>query len=136
MQLKIIEGAKPSRELTDEDKPHYDENFVYIPIWFVYDLAEKHHVSKKSAFWHVLNHEILHIKLGHRKYNGQNPRCGRDFQMWANSYRKTQLAAMPEPVDEEVKILNNAMKQIIEGVIKEYHDRFKKNMSIQQQKIN
>lgn len=130
MQLKIIEGTKPSRELTDEDKPHYDENFVYIPLWFVYDLAEKYHVSKKSAFWHVLNHEILHKKLGHRQYNGPNPRCGRDFQMWANSYRKTQLAAMPEPIDDEVKILNNAMKHTIESVIKEYHEKFKKSMSM------
>lgn len=126
MQLKIIEGAKPSRELTDEDNPHYDENFVYIPIWFVYDLAEKHHVSKKSAFWQVLNHEILHIKLGHRSYEGPTPQCGRDFQMWANSYRRTQLAAMPKPIDEEVRILNNAMKLIIKSVIKEYHERFKK----------
>lgn len=134
MQLKIIEGAKPSRKLTDEDNPHYDENFVYIPIWFVYDLAEKYRVSKKSAFWQVLNHEILHIKLGHRLYEGPDPRCGRDFQMWANSYRKTQLAAMPKPVDEEVKILNNAMKQIIEDVIKEYQYRFKKSKSLQQQK--
>ncbi|MFA4957839.1 MAG: hypothetical protein WC556_12790 [Candidatus Methanoperedens sp.] len=134
MKLKIIEGAKPSRELTDEDKPHYDKNFVYIPIWFVSDLAEKHHVSKKSAFWQILNHEILHIKLGHRLYEGPYPRCGRDFQMWANSYRRTQLAAMPKPIDEEVIILNNDMKQIIEDVIKEFHDRFKKSKSLQQQK--
>lgn len=134
MQLKIIEGAKPSHELTDEDNPHHDENFVYIPLWFVYDLAEKHHVTKKSAFWQVLNHEILHLKLGHRKYNEPNPRCWKDFQMLVNSYRKTQLAAMPEPVDEEVKILNNAMKQMIESVIREYHDRFKKSISGQKPK--
>lgn len=134
MQLKLIEGDKPSPELIEEDMPHYDETYVYIPLWFIYNLAEKHHVSKKSAFWQVINHEILHIRLGHRPYNGPNPQCWRDFQMWANSYRKTQLAAMPEPIDEEVKILNDGMKQSIESEIKNYHARFKQSMSILQPK--
>lgn len=126
MRLKLIEGERPDREPTVEDMPHFDENFVYIPLWFVYYLAERSRVSKKSAFWHTVSHEILHIKKGHRPYSNTNIRCGRDFQMWANYHRKTELDAMPEPIDEEVRILNEAMRQSIENDIQFYRENYRR----------
>lgn len=126
MRLKLIEGNRPSREPTFEDMPQHDENFVYIPLWFVYYLAERNNVSKKSAFWHILNHEILHIKKGHHPYPIQNPTCWRDFEMKARHHRRNEFDAMPEPIDNEIIILNEDMRQKIENDIQFYRENFRR----------
>lgn len=127
MRLLFDEQKKPSGELKLKNVPHFDKdkNCIIIPIWFIYDLAEKNNVSKKSAFWHVLNHEILHIKKGHHPYlHIDKMKSEQDFQNFANYFRKIERQAIPENIDAEIKKLNNAMRHMIEKDIKYYHNLF------------
>ena len=125
MRLKLIEGDKPTRQPTVEDMPHCDENIVYIPLWYVYYIAERNNVSKKSAFWHILNHEILHIINGHHPYAIPNPTCWRDFEKKVRHHRSNELDAIPEPIDDEIRILNDDMEQRIDDDIQFWRENFR-----------
>lgn len=124
MRLLLIEGERPSK-WTIEDMPRHDENFIYIPIWFIYYISEKYNVSEQSTFWHVLNHEILHINYGHIPYPDRDTmKSEQDFQKFANYFRKIERQAIPEPIDDETKILSEAMRHLIEDDIRHYHKIF------------
>ena len=127
MKLIFICGEKPLGKLTVIDMPRYDENSIYIPLWHIYSLAKRYNVNKKSVFWHILNHEIIHIRKGHTHYPYLDKiRSEQDFQKYANYLRKIELEAMPQPIDEEIHILNKAMKQQLEMDIKYLHHNFQK----------
>ena len=129
MRLLFIEGERPTGKLNSKDMPRFDKdkNCILIPIWYVYYLAEKCNVSKKSAFWHILNHEILHYSKGHRVYPLDEIKSLRDVQKFASYYKKIELAAMPKPIDEETKILNICVQKIIHNEIKGFYKNYQQH---------
>ena len=132
MRLLLTEGKKPTGKLNSNDMPRTDrdKNCIIIPIWFVYYLADKCNVSKKSAFWHILNHEILHHRKGHRVNLFYEMKSLRDVQQYASNYKKIEMAAMPKPIDEEIKILNICFQNIINNEIKGFYKNYKHHRNV------
>lgn len=126
MKFKLIESEKPSGDPKIEEKSRFDRNTntIYIQLWEIYEMAKKYNVSKKSVFWHILCHEILHIKRKHEPYP-DIIKTQRDVQKYCSYYKKNELEAMPEPKDNEIKILNKYMLEHIKSDMKLFHKNFK-----------
>jgi len=126
MKFKIIESEKPSGNPKIEEKSRFDNNTntIYIQLWEIYEIATTYKVSKKSVFWHILRHEILHGEHTHKPYPDAI-KTQRDVQKYCSYRKKIELEAMPEPIDDEIKILNKYMLERIESDIKLYHKNFK-----------
>lgn len=127
MKFKLVESEKPSGNPKIEDKSRFDRNtnVIYIQLWEIYENAEKYKVSKKSVFWHILRHEILHSEYTHESYPDAI-KTQRDVQKFCSYCKKIELEAMPEPIDDEIKILNKYMLENIKSDMKLYHQNFKK----------
>ena len=129
MRLLFDYRKRPSGKWSVEDMPRLDKQSIIIPTWFVDYIAEKCNVSKKSAFWHILNHEILHVKKGHLPYKFKTETQS-EVQKYGSWYKKTELEALPRAIDEETRILNKCTRQMINNEIKGFHENFKKSGSI------
>jgi hypothetical protein len=129
MRLLFDYRKRPSGNWSVIDMPRLDKQSIIISIWFVYYLAKKCNVSKQSAFWHIFNHEILHVKNGHHpckfKIKTQS-----DVQKYASCYKRTELDALPRAIDKETRILDKYMRRMIKNDIIRFHDNFKRSGSI------
>ena len=128
MKFKLVESEKPSGNLKIERKSRFDynTNTIYIQLWEVYEKSKTYNVSKKSVFWHILRHEILHLEYAHKPYL-YAIKTQRDVQKFCSYCKKIELEAMPETIDDEIKILNKYMLENIKSDMKLYHQNFKKD---------